>query len=157
MDMSINDLGALAFEHILSRHHAASIPGEWRIEALGVSVALYKGEQLVAGAKDTDTLATCVINSIYPPNCEKTVSHDDDLTVTEVADSLGLKPGTVRKKCLTGDYPGAYKDGQNGWRIPIDTIVAGHGQRRKPGRATRAYSLSQAAILPSKDQSLPVS
>jgi hypothetical protein len=36
---------------------------------------------------------------------------------------LGLRPSTIRKRCLRGQYPHAYNDGA-GWRIPAADLLA---------------------------------
>jgi excisionase family DNA binding protein len=61
-----------------------------------------------------------------------------DLKVSEVADSLGLHPETVRTMTRSGDFPNAYKTGRGGQsnhiRIPWADVEA---YRAKQPRVNR--------------------
>ncbi len=45
-----------------------------------------------------------------------------ELSARGAAEVLGLKPGTIKKRCKAGRYPNAQNDGL-GWTIPVEDIL----------------------------------
>lgn len=136
----IKELLATIGRACLERHPAYSQhPGAFRLETLGASVALYRGENLVAGAKDIEALAASIMAGIDGTDAAAArATRDrlrgidpDDLTVAEVADSLGIKPVTVRAKLGRGEFDGAYQVGRD-WRVPVSAVR--DYRPSKPGR-----------------------
>lgn len=68
-------------------------------------------------------------------------------TLREASEQCGASRSTLKRRLTAGDFPGAYKDGQGQWRIPVtDLIGAGY----QPGAANWGEEPAPAPAPPDR-------
>ena len=77
------------------------------------------------------------------------------LTLSEAASACGVSRSTIRRKHESGTFPGAWKDAEGAWRVPVEDLLAA-GLR--PGRPSPPDAASEPVELPqSATVSVPLS
>jgi hypothetical protein len=72
------------------------------------------------------------------------------LTLSEAASACGVSRSTIRRKHESGTFPGAWKDAEGAWRVPVEDLLAAGlrpGRPSPPDAASAPDELPQAATV----------
>lgn len=67
------------------------------------------------------------------------------LTIAQVVEQFDVSRATVRRGIENGRFPGATKDAQGRWAVPVEALVAGGIKPRKTWLNEGAHELAQGA------------
>ena len=54
------------------------------------------------------------------------------LTISEAVQACGVSRATLKRRLGAGELPGAYKDEEGSWRIPVDVLLAAGFRLHRP-------------------------
>lgn len=64
---------------------------------------------------------------------EDTATLRPALTISEAVQACEVSRATLKRRLGAGELPGAYKDEEGSWRIPVDVLLAAGFRLHRPG------------------------